>query len=159
MKKFLLTTCLLICAHISFGQSINVTDSLQIREALLQVFRNFEKPNYDDFSKISSEVIYCSICDSRKPKYSSKMSRRKFYRKNLKEIAKYSIWDRASKSNGIILFKENVGRKTNQLSDITAFITVLEPGEYAPGHEGGAIGIQFKKIDGEFKFSGIETVP
>ena len=156
MKKLLILTCLLIYTHLSYGQSISVSDSLQIRETLKELFRNFESPNYDGFSKISSEVIWCLICDSGRPPNpnSQKIGKKEFYSKNLKNISNSINWERASKSHDIKLHKEN-----NSSTDITAFITIWERGEYAPGHDGAAIGIHFKKIDGVFKFSGIETIP
>ncbi|WP_345166244.1 hypothetical protein [Nibribacter koreensis] len=156
MKKLLLLACFLICTHLSYGQSISLSDSVQIRQALDEVFRNFESLNYAEFKKIASKEIWCLVCDAGTPPgpNAQKMSRRKFHSRKLRAIASSESWARARQMNDIRLHKEN-----HPSSDISAIITILQPGEYAPGHEGASIAIHFKKINGLFKFSGIETIP
>ncbi|QHL88368.1 hypothetical protein GU926_13375 [Nibribacter ruber] len=129
---------------------------MQIREALKEVFRNFESPNYSDFKKIAAKEIWCLVCDAGIPPRpnSQRMTRRKFYSRKLKEIVDSGSWLRVRQLNDIRLQKEN-----HPSSDISAILTILQPGEYAPGHEGASMAIHFKKIGGEFKFSGIETIP
>jgi hypothetical protein len=156
MKKLLILTCLLICANLSNGQSISVSDSLQIRKALNNVFRNFERPNYDGFSKISSEMIWCLICDSGIPPKpdSQRIGRKSFFDNYLTSIKNSDNWKRALKSNKIILHKQKAEGVI-----IVAFLTIWNKDEYAPGHEGAQLGIHFLNLDGEYKFAGIETVP
>jgi len=78
----------------------------------------------------------------------------KFFNKYLDSIKNFESWKRAKKSKELILVQENKSR-----SDISAFFTTWKKNEFAEGHEGAQLGIYFKKINGEFKFAGIETIP
>jgi hypothetical protein len=146
----------MICAHFSVGQSLSGSDSLQVRNAVRELFENFDDPNYSKFEKISTDVIWCLICNSAIPLKADpqKMSRKEFYDKNLKDITNSQNWIRASKSRKIKLFIEN-----KSSNEVTALITTWEKNEYALGHEGAQIGIHFEKVKGIFKFSGIESIP
>lgn len=156
MKKLLIIACFLLSSQFSFGQTVSTSDSLQIRTALQKVFKNFENPNYTEFQKIAATEIWCLICDSGQPPKpaSQKLSSKDFYVNNLKHIASSTEWKRARKATDTRLHREN-----NSPTNITVFITLWKPDELAVGHEGAELGIHFKKEDGVFKFSGIETIP
>jgi hypothetical protein len=72
----------------------------------------------------------------------------------LPTIKKSEPYQRATKSNELILINENGNR-----SDITVLLTIYKQNELAPEHEGVQFGIYFKKVNGEFRFAGIETIP
>ncbi|MBB6610118.1 hypothetical protein H7F15_03625 [Pontibacter sp. Tf4] len=154
MKKLFLIPFLLICGYSSVGQTISELDSLGVMDAVKSVFQNFEKPNYSSFQKIAADDIWCLICNSGKPPVAASqyIDSRTFYEKLLKTIAVSADWQRAITSKEINLHRENQ-------AEITAFITTWKAEEYAPRHEGSQLGIRFRKVNGVYLFSGIETVP
>ncbi len=140
----------------SWGQTVAKSDSIEIMSKVKTVFTLFEKPNFRDFEKISTEKIYCINCfdkhDFREDSYM--IDRKEFFEKELKKINQTEYFSRAKKANEIMLTKENDCR-----TDITVFFTTYKKDELAPGHEGGQLGIYFKKVNGEYKFAGLETIP
>lgn len=101
-------------------------------------------------------LLFCFVCEGKqdaKPGAHG-MNRGKFFDHHLKTISKSENWKRAKKMDGLILVYEN-----NFRSDLTAFMKTLKMNEYSPGHEGAQLGLYFKKVKGEFKFAGIETIP
>ncbi|MBB6002694.1 hypothetical protein [Arcicella rosea] len=156
MKRFLPALILLFGVTICNGQSISKKDSLLIMKALNNVFKNFKNPDFVEFQKISTKVIYCIICeDSKNSKLGIyDLKRNDFFNKHLKAIKNSESWKRASKSKEIILYKQNSRR-----ADVIAFLTTWKANEYALGHEGAQLGIYFIKENGVFKFSGLETIP
>ncbi len=80
--------------------------------------------------------------------------RKVFFDDHLESTKNSDSWERASRSNEIMLHRQR-GDGVN----IIAFLTIWEKDEYAPGHEGAQLGIHFLKVDGVYKFAGIETVP
>lgn len=156
MKQIFLVIIPLAWSIISFGQSVEKTDSLKIIKAIEKVFANFSNPDYQKFIEISTTEIYCIYCNE---KLNSDVEpymveRKKFFDKYLQKISNSEIWIRIKKLDGLLLLKAS-----NKLSEITALITIWKENEIAKGHEGGQIGLYFKKIDDEFKFAGFETIP
>jgi hypothetical protein len=157
MKRQLnIITILFLLTSPLWSQDISTSDSLEIRRKVDIVFESFENPDFTKFKKISTDKIYCIICFS-EPDFRNEpymLDRKDFFKEHLEEINKSESFIRAKKSKEIILVQENKSR-----SDITAFITTWKNNEFAVGHEGAQLGIYFKKIKGEFKFAGIETIP
>lgn len=157
MKRHLtILTTLLTLSSLSWGQTITPKDSLVIMANVETVFNLFENPDYKDFEKKSTEKIYCIICFDR-PILNDEpymLDRKEFFDNHLTEIKKCDSFIRATKSKDVRLIKE-----INQSTDITVFFTIYKKDELAPGHEGGQFGIYFKKIKGEYKFAGMETMP
>ncbi|MET3125841.1 hypothetical protein ABID42_000943 [Arcicella rosea] len=156
MKRFLTILILIFGVSICKGQSISKNDSLLVMRSLNNVFKNFKNPDFVEFQKISTKVIYCIICeDSKNSKLGIyNLKRNDFFNKHLKAIKNSESWKRASKSKEIILYKQNSRR-----ADVIAFLTTWKANEFAPGHEGAQLGIYFIKENGIFKFSGLETIP
>lgn len=156
MKKNLIVVILLFGITICNGQVISKKDSLLVIRALDKVFKNFKKLNFVEFQKISTRVISCIICEDAKNSNLGiyDIKRKDFFDNHLKAIKNSESWERASKSKEIILHRQNSKRV-----DIIAFLTTWKPNEYALGHEGAQLGIYFLKVDEEFKFSGVETIP
>jgi hypothetical protein len=50
-------------------------------------------------------------------------------------------------------------KENNHRTGITVFFTIYKKDELAPGHEGGQLGMYFKKVNNVYKFAGIETIP
>ena len=156
MKRLSFIIFFLLCTQFSSAQSVSKSDSLQVMVAMEKVFRNFESPGFSEFQKIATEEIWCLVCDGAlNSEYGPyKIRSKEFYDTYLKNISDSGYWKRAAKSSEIRLQKVK-----NSSDSITAFITIWNKNEYAPGHEGAELGIHFRKIDRSFKFSGIETIP
>ena len=155
-RQLTILTFLITFVLFANGQSIIYSDSLNIIKSIDQVFKTFESGDFKEFKEISTTEIYCILCegtlDSKLGPYIIKQD--DFYNKYLNSIKNFESWKRAKNSKELILVQEN-----NSRSDITAYITTWKKNEYAEGHEGAQLGIYFKKINGEFKFAGIETIP
>ena len=82
------------------------------------------------------------------------IKRKSFFDNNLRIIKNSDSWKRALKSNEIMLHMQKADGV-----NIVAFLTIWKKDEYAPGHEGAQLGIHFLKVNGKYKFTGIETVP
>ncbi len=82
------------------------------------------------------------------------IERKRFFDNHLKHIGQSDDFNRAIKSTEIILLEEKDHR-----SDITVLFTIYKKDELAPGHEGGQLGMYFKKVKNVYKFAGIETIP
>tara|TARA_B100001109_G_scaffold254890_2_gene255875 strand:- start:47 stop:520 length:474 start_codon:yes stop_codon:yes gene_type:complete len=157
MKKTLkILTILLLSSTTLFGQKISSIDSLKVAEAFTALFAAIDSEDLEALDNMSTDKIYCIIC-SNSPDLSDSpymYDKKDFLENHLKKIKNSESYQRATKSDELILVKENDHR-----TDITAFWTIYQRNELAPGHEGGQFGIYFKKINGEYKFAGMETIP
>lgn len=155
--RILLLIFSIFITYSSFGQEISKHDSLHIKKAIKVIFDNFETADLEKFKVISTEKIYCLICFS-ETDFSDQpymLSQEVFFDKHLKELAQSEILKRAIKAKDyIITTQENDHR-----SDYIIFVTTT--GKCDPGVEkkGEQLGIYLKKVGGEYKFSGIETLP
>jgi hypothetical protein len=157
MIRTFLIFSFLILWNSSIGQVISQKDSLEILRKAEIVFNLFENPDYTLFKEISTDRIYCILCFDlpflgEEDPYI--LDRKEFFDYHLKKINTYDNFIRATKSTEIILLKENDHR-----TDITIYFTIYQKDELAPGHEGAQLGLYFKKVNGEFKFSGMDTIP
>lgn len=82
------------------------------------------------------------------------LNRKEFFDHHINRIKDSNIYIKATKSEEYALIKENYHR-----TDITIYFTIYQKDELAPGHEGAQLGLFFKKENGEFKFSGMDTIP
>jgi hypothetical protein len=156
MKNITILSILLIYSITTFGQNTEITDSIKIMDAIKKVQNNFDNPNYENFSNISTTEIYCNFCIEKKNSFLGpyRVKRKEFFDKYLKMVNENQIWIKSKKLNNIYLLREN-----KKWSDITALITIWKKNEIVQGHEGSQLGIHFKKINDDFKFAGIETIP
>lgn len=154
----LITTFLLLTLFIasSWGQKVSVGDSLKIMTQVDSIFKLFVDPDFSEFEKISTTRIYCTMCfdkpDFKDDRYM--LDRKLFFDSYLKDIGKSNLFNRATKKIDILFITDN-----NRWSDFSVFFTVYQKDELANGHEGGQLGLYFKRHNSNFKFSGIETIP
>ena len=157
-KKSYIIIFLLLTSFSLLGQNIEKSDSLKIIATLETVFEIFENPDYMNFKSISTNQIYCIPC-SDKPDLRNNpymYNRKDFFKNYLTKIYELEYWKKAVNSEKIIFFKDSRNKK---FVDIIVFITTWKENEFAEGHEGAQLGLHFKKIEGEYKFAGIETIP
>lgn len=82
------------------------------------------------------------------------IDRKSFFDTHWENIRKSEAFKRATRKTDMILLADN-----DQWSDISVFFTVYLKDELAAGHEGAQLGFYFKRENGTFKFSGIDTIP
>jgi serine/threonine protein phosphatase PrpC len=156
MNRYIAILVISILGSSAYGQSISRADSLLLMEALENVFKSFESPDRAEFERISSDEIFCLVCDGLDlPVQSFSINRESFFDDHLRNISVSDVWKRASRSKEIMLHEQKVGTT----SIMIVFLTSWKRDELAVGHEGAQLGIHFSKVDGEYKFAGIETVP
>lgn len=157
MKKTIkILTILLLGSTSLFGQKISSTDSLKVAEAFTALFAAIDSDDMETLDNMSTAKIYCILC-SESPDLSESpymYDKKDFLENHLEKIKNSESYQRATKSDELMLVKENDPR-----TGITAFWTIYKRVELAQGHEGGQFGIYFKKVNGEFKFAGMETIP
>jgi thiol-disulfide isomerase/thioredoxin len=160
MKKLILILIFfLTLATASYGQTVSKSDSLKVANVRAKVFKSFETSNYHEFKSIATAKIFCGICDWESPAIADSylMSRKPFFNQFQTEFRNSYTWIRVLKSDEIIYFQEPIANY--QYSNITVFFTTWKKDELEAGHEGAQLGLQFKKIDNEFKFAGFEQIP
>jgi len=62
MKNLSIVCLMIFGSSKAHGQRVSPSDSLKVMEAIEQVFQMFEKPDYAQFVKASTEWIYCTTC-------------------------------------------------------------------------------------------------
>jgi hypothetical protein len=129
---------------------------LKVVKAFETLFTAIETDDMETLTNISNDRIYCIICSDSSDFTDSPymFDKKDFLENHLEKIKNSETYQRATKSDQLILIKEN-----DQRTDITAFWTIYKQDELAPVHEGGQFGIYFKRVNGEFKFAGMETIP
>lgn len=157
MKKFIKIVIFLLTGSTSmFGQKVSTTDSLKIVETAKILFSAIEANDMETIIGMTTDNVYCMICSdsidfSDSPFIFEKNDFLENYLRNIKASKSYQ---RATKSNVSILINEN-----NHRNGVLALWTIYKKDELAPGHEGGQFGIYFQKLNGQFKFGGMETIP
>ncbi|MPV86726.1 hypothetical protein [Ostreibacterium oceani] len=157
MKKTIKILAILLFSPTSiFGQDISSTDSLKVVKTFETLFVAIETDDMDTLTNISTDRIYCIICSDYPDLTDSPyiFDKKAFLKNHLEKIKNSEPYQRATKSDKLILVRGNDHR-----TDITAFWTIYKQDELAPGHEGVQFGVHFKKVNGEFKFAGMETIP
>lgn len=162
MKLFYINSTLLIsicstliCLSLSkstSAQSLSKTDSLQISNAIEQLFRVIAKPNYQQFKSIAASKIRCGICGT--DQSSKALSKKTFFDQHLKTLGQNETWQRAARKINPKYLLEN-----QTYSDISVFFQTYQPAEIAKGHEGAQLGVWFKREKGQLKFAGLESIP
>lgn len=147
-------TILLFCTTSAFSQDISPADSIEIRALNKELFNAIDLIDRKAVSEISTEKIYCIICFNATDVSDSEylIDKDEFINKHLLTIKDSEYFKRAKMRGRVNLISEQAGR-------ITALWTIYKPNEMAPGHEGGQLGVHFKQVNGNYKFSGIETIP
>ena len=96
-------------------------------EALGEVFRCFEHPDYSEFQEISTEEIRCLVCEDVQSSCSGPWSynkqRKVFFEDHLESIKNSDSWKRALKSNEMMLY-----RQKGDGVDIIAFLMIWGEG-------------------------------
>lgn len=146
----------LLGSNILFGQEVSHADSIEITNACKSLFDTFENKDTVALYGCSTDKIYCISCyeEHEYTDTSYFFDKEEFIENHFWSIGTIDLIERSKKYNQFMLVKE-----PNEQLEITIFWTTYKPNELGQGREGAQLGIHFKKVDGEFKFAGMETVP
>jgi hypothetical protein len=167
MKEIAAILCFFLLGMIhSCGQSIDKekvkdvagSDSVKAVETLKEIFKSFKNVNFQEFEKISSDSIYCMIC-FKETDFSDKpymLNRRDFFDNHLQQIIESDIYQ-----NGKLLKNIQIEWTPNDNFKRSDLIVLAEnfKGDGILEEDRQQTGFYMKKVDGNFKFSGIETLP
>lgn len=157
MNKYLkILSLLLFGSSPIFGQQVSYSDSIKIVQTYKTLFTAINNNDMKTLMKMSNDNIYCLICFDG-PDFSDTpymIEKKNFLENFLPKIKEAEFYQRATKSDEKHFIYENDHR-----SDITVLWTVYKKDELALGHEGAQFGIYFKKVNGVFKFAGMEMIP
>jgi hypothetical protein len=136
------------------AQAINAADSIAVINNLRKVINSIENSDRIEFLKISKDSLYCLLCwDEEKQNNNVMVSNIDFYNNNGKNILQKEFWKNTNKDWIEKVRLANGFHNSN--SDITAYF-VFKVDNYP---EDILIAFLFKLASGEYKFSGIETIP
>jgi hypothetical protein len=153
MLRFLFLLILYCSIHTSFGQSlseINRTDSLDVSTFFPNFIKAIKDKDFDFIKKRATLKIACDYCDNRY------YSIDELLKDPLKDFANSKIFSAYTK-RGYSTLREPYQIEENALYCV--WIALWLPEELGKGHEGGSIGFQFIKVNNEFKFYGLTSVP
>ncbi len=124
-------------------------------QAIEQVFQMFEKPDYAQFEKASTDWIYCILCRlSPHPRHYYKMRRKDFFENHIESLNEFEDFQRAKKSRKIVLIEE-----FDKDDEYAVCIDAWKSDEAVDGHCGSCLAIHFHRHGNGFLFSGISTIP
>ena len=141
----------------AWHQKISESDSLRIIEQCKVLLNAIEKNDSIVLDSISTDSIYCPVCVIVPDLLSSRpyaIHKDEFYGIYLQQIKNSEHYQKAAAGTKHIIVQEN-----NSQTDYVIFWSTYQPNELGEGHEGAQFGIDFRKIDGIFMFSGMETIP
>lgn len=157
-KLGLLVIVLLACVLPGYGQAVSKTDSIAVLRAVTKLFTAFKQANQQQFDEVATNKIDCILCAEQAEKAGEKIelpylvSRSRFFREYLAVLKKNAHVQRAYALREVKLFYQSPKL-------IAVLITTWMPNEYASGHEGAQLELDFTKQNHTFLFSGISTVP
>ncbi len=130
-------------------------DTLNIFKQTDPIVELILKKDTKKLASLSSNSIYCSLCfkfeDNQPRNYL--ISKQTFFNKHFSDIFQKDLLDRLERKEKI-LFAEH-----SDQADYIVWYTIYRKDELTDGHEGGQIGIWFKKGKNGLLFSGVETMP
>lgn len=157
-KVALCSAGMLLLALSGSSQEVSRADSLRVLRAVDQLFAVFMQPNLHRFQQLAAEKISCYPCaelDERAHKAAATsylISRQRFFQTYLPVLRHYDYLRRAYRKRGVVVMRQPP-------DGLLVLLLTWKPGEYAPGHEGAQLELQFVKKENKLLFSSIGTVP
>jgi len=152
-------------------RKISLTDSIQLNIDVNRFVESINKKEIDQIKRISLELIDCSLCITRDyndgPPSDYIIAIDTFINLAFQDFIDSPLF-RAIKTRGFTfserfipdIHPRNLPKTYDKdLVIYEAWVQTYEPNEWAIGHEGQSHCFQFVKINGEFKFYGLDSVP
>lgn len=153
-------------------ERVATKDSIELAKYFKKFQKAFDLENHQAIRDLSLTGIDCDLCitsdyDLSEPPEDDILPIDTFLLKNVKNILESKMWE-ALKERGykLSLHKITNYRTSNLPQNYGGLLELYElwiqtflPNEWAEGHEGQSHAFQFVKLENQFKFYGITSVP
>lgn len=150
----------LIGLHLAYyGQKKQVNQPLQIKAEVFtqKIIHLITEKNYTALNKLTTKKVYCSLCFDEAPEKSYFMGKDLFYKKHVSTIFNKELLKRLNRNETEFSYDgTDPGFKDR---DYIVLYTTYRPNEFGDGHEGAQFVFWLKEEKGNFKLSGVETIP
>jgi hypothetical protein len=169
--RFTLLVILFIpfCSFGQSGQTISEKDSIKLFGFLNRFVKAIKEKETEKLKNISMDRIDCISCiaDRIPPPESYLVPVDTFINQTYRTFEKSRLWDCVRNEQPMINLLKLTGKDLEQkelkkkegITIYELFYLTTKPNEIQLGHEGQQTGLQFIKLDNEFKFYGLTTVP
>ena len=176
MRNLLLVFVFTLVSSIAFAQQdgemkfleMDKADSIEIDKTFKKFIGAIENKDAETIKRISLSEIDCDLCSDRKyPKKDYYIPIKKFIKQAFKTYVDSPL-AQAVKTRGyrsIVRFIPNSKPQIlpsnfgNDLTIYELYVQTYKPNEWMLGHEGQSHAFQFVKVNGEFKFYGMTSIP
>ncbi|MBP2618129.1 hypothetical protein [Chryseobacterium jejuense] len=108
-------------------------------------------------NQLTTSKVYCSLCFDEAPEKSYFVGKDAFYNKHISTIFNKELLERLGRNE--IKFSFDGSDPGFKDRDYIVLYTTHRPNEFGDGHEGAQFVFWLKYEKGNFKLSGIETIP
>lgn len=142
----------------SYGQKKENKELQSKAEQFTQkVIQLVNKKDYAALNQLTTSKVYCSLCFDEAPEKSYFVGKDVFYRKHVSTIFNKELLERLGRNEVKFSFDgSDPGFKDR---DYIILYTTYRKNEVGEGHEGAQFIFWLKDEKGNFKLSGVETVP
>ncbi|WP_045500088.1 hypothetical protein [Chryseobacterium sp. StRB126] len=157
LKQYL--SLLFIGFHlISYGQKKDNEELQSKAEQFTQkVIHLITEKDYTALNQLTTSKVYCSLCVDETPGKSYFVGKDAFYKKHIRTIFNKELLERLGRNE--IKFSFDGSDPGFKDRDYIVLYTTYRPNEFGDGHEGAQFVFWLKDEKGNFKLSGVETVP
>lgn len=142
----------------SYGQKKDSKELQSKAEQFTQkVIYLITEKDYTALNQLTTSKVYCSLCFDEAPETNYFVGKDAFYKKHLSTIFNKELLERLGRNE--IKFSFDGSDPVFKDRDYIVLYTTYRPNEVGDGHEGAQFIFWLKDEKGNFKLSGIETVP
>lgn len=143
---------------ISYGQKKeNKELQTKAEEFTQKVIHLITEKDYAALNQLTTSKVYCSLCFDEAPEKSYFVGRDVFYKKHISSIFNKELLERLKRNETKFSYDgSDAGFKDR---DYIVLYTTYRKNEFGDGHEGAQFIFWLKDEKGNFKLSGVETVP
>lgn len=143
---------------ISYGQKKDNKELQSKAEQFTQkVIHLITEKDYAALNQLTTSKVYCYLCFENAPEKNAFVGKDAFYKKHISTIFNKELLERLQRNETKFSYDgSDPGFKDR---DYIVLYTTHRPNEFGDGHEGAQFVFWLKDEKGNFKLSGIETVP
>lgn len=129
---------------------------IKAKEFTQNLIQLIEQKDYEKTQQHITEKVYCYLCFSETPNDTPFVSKNTFVHKHIDRIFNKILLERL-KRNELTFFTEKSDKEYSY--NCIVLYTTYRNNEFGDGHEGAQFGFWLKTENGQFKLSGVETIP
>lgn len=138
------------------AQSVSKSDSLEILQTSLDIFQAIALSDQETLKTLMTDPFFCPLCfegpDLREKPFM--ISRESFLEEHLEGFRNGEIFKNANLYRTLSLAPNHFDRL-----QITAYWAFMIPSDSPLQSEGAQLGLEFRKIENEYRWTGISTIP